>query len=110
MRRIRVDKPGADRVYVLGPATTISAPRLLRAWSRRRWSEPTCRTRHHLLAAEAGPVQTEDADDGPRGWRLLAGLVLLYTARCRVQGRVTREELVVRLHQPWRVLTSAPLE
>jgi hypothetical protein len=107
---VLVDKPGEARVYLLCPATTISAPRLIRAWSRRRWIEHTFRTLKHLLAAEACQVQTEDAYYGHLVWRLWAGLVLLYTARFRVQGRVTMEEMVFSLKHYWRFLTSEPLE
>ena len=108
--RVLVDTPGEARCYVLCPATTISAPRLLRAWRRRRWIEPTFRTLTHLWAAEACQVQTEDAYDGHLVWRLLAGLVLLYTARFRLQGRVTMEEMVLSRKHHWRFLTSEPLE
>jgi hypothetical protein len=90
--------------------TPITAPRLIRAWGRRSWIAHTFRTLKHLLAAEACPVQTEDAYYGPRVLRLLAGLVLLYTARFRVQGRVTREEMVFSLKHHWRFLSSEPLE
>ena len=50
-------------------------------WSRRSWIEHAYRTLKHLLATEACQVQTEDAYYGPLVWRLLAGLVLLDTAR-----------------------------
>jgi DDE superfamily endonuclease len=107
---VLVDKPGKARFYVLCPATTISAPRLIRAWSRRSWIEHTFRTLKHLLAAEACQVQTEDAYYGHLVLRLLAGLVLLYTARFRLQGRVTMEEMVFSLKHYWRFLTSESLE
>jgi hypothetical protein len=107
---VLVEKPGEERFYLLCRATTISAPRLIRAWSRRSWIAQTFRTRKHLLAAEACQVQTEDAYDGHLVLRLLAGLVLLYTARFRLQGRVTMEEIVFSLKHHWRFLTSEPLE
>lgn len=59
--RVLVDTPGEDRFDLLCRATTISAPRLIRAWNRRSWIEQTFYTRNHLLAAEACQVQTEDA-------------------------------------------------
>jgi hypothetical protein len=42
--------------------------------------------------------------------RLLAGLVLLYTARVVFQGRVTMEELVFSVKHHWRFLDSEMLE
>jgi hypothetical protein len=107
---VLVDNPGEARFYWLCPATTISAPRRIRAWSRRRWIEQTFRTLTHLLAAEAGQVQTEDAYYGHLVLRLLAGLVRLYTARFRLQGRVTMEAMGFSLTHHWRFLTSEPLE
>jgi hypothetical protein len=108
--RVLVDKPGEARFSLLGPATTISAPRLIRAWSRRRWSEHTVRTLTHLLAAEACQVPTDDAYDGPLVWRWLAGLVRLYTVRFRLKDRVTMEEIVFSLKHHWRFLTAESLE
>jgi len=72
--------------------------------------EQTFRTLKHLLAAEACQVQTEDAYHGHLVLRLLAGLVLLYTARFCLQGRVTMEEIVFSLKHHWRFLNSEPLE
>ena len=42
--------------------------------------------------------------------RLLAGLVLLYTARFPLKGRVTMEEIVFSLKHHWRFLTSESVE
>jgi hypothetical protein len=64
----------------------------------------------HLLATEARQVQTEEAYDGHLVLRLLAGLVLFYTARFCLQGRVTMEAIVFSLKHPWRFLSSEPLE
>ena len=107
---VLVDNPGAERFSWRCLATTISAPRLLRAWGRRSGLEQTFRTLKHLLAAEACQVQTEDASYGPLVWRWLAGLVLRYTVRFRVKDRVTREASVFSLKPHWRFLTSASLE
>jgi hypothetical protein len=63
-----------------------------------------------VLAAEACQVQTADAYYGHVVRRLLAGLVLLYTARFGWQGRVTMEALGFSLKHPWRFLNSEPLE
>jgi hypothetical protein len=46
---------------------------------------------------------------GPLVWRLLAGLVRLYTRRFRLKGRVTMEEIVFSLTHHWRFLSSEPL-
>jgi hypothetical protein len=89
-----VDEVGQTPFYVLCRETTISAPRLIRAWKRRSWIEPHCRLLKHLLATEACQVHGEDAYYGHRVLRLLAGLVLLYTTRILCKGRVTREEIV----------------
>jgi hypothetical protein len=107
---VLVDKPGEDRFYLLCQETLITAPRLIRAWSRRSWIEHTFRTLKHLLAAEACQVRTEDAYYGHLVLRLLAGLVLLYTTRFRLKGRVTMEEIVFSLKHHWRFLSSEPLE
>jgi hypothetical protein len=107
---VLVDKPGEARFYLLCRETTLSAPRLIRAWHRRSWIEHTFRTLKHLLAAEACQVQTEDAYYGHLVLRLLAGLVLLYTARFPLKGRVTMEAIVFSLKHHWRFLTSESLE
>ncbi|MBI3326665.1 MAG: hypothetical protein HYZ81_08180 [Nitrospinae bacterium] len=64
----------------------------------------------HLLAAEACQVQGEDAYDGHLVLRLIAGLVLLYTARMVFKGRVTMEEILFTLTHDWRFLASALLQ
>jgi hypothetical protein len=56
-----VGAPGRERYSLLCRDTTISAPCLIRAWQRRSWMEPSFRTRNHLLATAACPVQTADA-------------------------------------------------
>jgi hypothetical protein len=52
---IVVDKPGEKQFYVMCLDTTISAPRLIRAWKRRWWIEYCFRTLKHLLAP--GPAR-----------------------------------------------------
>jgi hypothetical protein len=42
--------------------------------------------------------------------RLLAGLVLFYTERICVQGRVTMEAIVFSLKHHWRFRSLDPLE
>jgi hypothetical protein len=105
-----IDQPGNGRYYLLCRATTIAAPRLIRAWGRRSWIEHSFHTLRHLLAAEACQVQGEDAYYRHLVLRLLAGLVLLYTARILCQGRVTMETIVFSLKHHWRFLTSESLE
>jgi hypothetical protein len=105
-----VKEPGEACYDLRCQATPLTAPRLLRAWKRRRWIEHDCRTLKPLLATEACQVQGEDAYYGHLVWRLLAGLVLLYTARRLLKGPVTREEIVFSLKPHWRFLTSNDLE
>jgi hypothetical protein len=106
---IIVDEPGQDRYDLLCRATTITAPRLIRAWKRRSRIEHHVRILKHLLAAEACQVHSEDAYYGHVVLRLLAALVLLYTARILCQGRVTMEEIVFSLKHHWRFLHSNDL-
>jgi hypothetical protein len=105
-----VDQPGQGRYDLLCRATTISVPRLIRAWRRRSWMAHHCRTLKHWLATEACQVQGEDAYYGHLVLRLLAGLGLLYTARVLLKGQVTMEEIVFSLKHHWRFLSSNPLE
>jgi hypothetical protein len=102
--------PDDECFYLLCRQTTISAPRLIRAWRRRSAIEHTFRTLKHLLATEACQVADEDAYYGHVVLRLLAGLVLLYTARVIFKGRVTMEAMVFSLKHHWRFLHSEHLE
>jgi hypothetical protein len=105
-----VEAPGRERYYLLCRATTRAAPCLIRAWKRRSWIEHSFRTLKHLLAAEACQVPTEDAYYGHLVLRLLAGLVLMYTARVLFKGRVTMEEILFSVKHYWRFLDSELLE
>jgi hypothetical protein len=105
-----VEQPGRARYYLLCRETTQAAPRLIRAWRRRSWIEHSFRTLKHLLAMEACQVQTEGAYFGHVVLRLLAGLVLMYTARVLYKGRVTIEEILFSLKHYWRFLNSELLE
>jgi hypothetical protein len=87
-----------------------AAPRLIRAWKRRSWIAYSFRTLKHLLATDACQVHGDDAYYGHLGLRLLAGLVLLYTARRLLKGCVTMEEIVFSLKHHGRFLTSKDLE
>jgi len=107
---IVVDQPSRNRCSLCCRATTCAAPRLIRAWGRRRGSAPDVRTRTHLLATEACQVQGDEAYDGPLVLRLMAGLVLLSTARVLFKGRVTMVARVCSLKQHGRVVDSEPLE
>jgi hypothetical protein len=68
------------------------------------------RTLKHLLAAEACQIHEEDAYYGHLVLRLLAGLVLCYTARRLFKGCVTMEAIVFSLKHHWRFLNSKDLE
>ena len=58
---IVVSEPREEQFYVMCLETTISGPRLIRAWKRRHWIEHCFRTLKHLLATGACQVQSEDA-------------------------------------------------
>lgn len=105
-----VDQPGRDRYYLVCRQTAITAPRLIRAWKRRSWIEHSFRTLKHLLATGVCQVPSEGAYFGHLILRLLAGLVLLYTARVLLKGRLTMEELLFSLKHYWRFLDSELLE
>lgn len=105
-----VDEPGQDRYYLVCRATSLTAPCLIRAWKRRSWIEHHFRILKHLLATEACQVHGEDAYYGHLVLRLLAALVLFYTARILCKGRVTLEEIVCSLKHYWRFLNSKDLE
>jgi hypothetical protein len=108
--RVLVDKAGQDRFYLLGRETSISAPRLIRAWRRRSWVEHRFRPLKHLLATEACQVQGEDAYYGHLVLRLVAGMVLLSTAHVICKAQVTMAELLFSLKHSWRFLDSERVE
>jgi len=105
-----VDEPGQDRYELLCWATTITAPRLIRAWKRRSWIEHHFRLLKHLLAAEACQVHGEDAYYGHLVLRLMGCLVLFYTSRVICKGRLTMEEIIFSLKHYWRFVDSEALE
>jgi DDE superfamily endonuclease len=105
-----VKEPGEACSDLRCQATTRTAPRLIRAWKRRSWIAYSFRTLKHVLATEACQVQGEDAYYGHLVWRLMAGLVRLYTARRLSKGRVTMEAIVFSLTHHWRFLHSKDLE
>ena len=105
-----VDEPGQKRYDRLCQAPQLTVPRVSRAWKRRSWLAHHFRLLKHLLATEACQVHGEDAYDGHLGLRLLAGLVLLYTARVLCKGCVTMEKIVFSLKHHWRFLNANNLE
>jgi hypothetical protein len=62
------------------------------------------------LATHACQIQGDDAYYGHLVWQLMAGLVLLYTARTLLKGRVTMEAIVFSLKHHWRFLHANDLE
>ena len=56
-----VTEPGEACYYLRCQATSLPAPRLIRAWTRRSWIEDYFRTLKHLLATDACQVHGEDA-------------------------------------------------
>ena len=101
-----VDHPGGDRDSLRCRETPRAAPRLIRAWRRRSWSAPSCRPLKPLLATEACQGPTEGADFGPGVLRLLAGWVLMDTARVLCKGRLTREAMLFTWTHDWQCLDS----
>jgi hypothetical protein len=95
---------------LLCQVTTITATRLIRAWKRPSWIEHHSRILKRLLAMDACQVHGEDAYYGHLVLRLLAALVLLYTARILCKGRFTTEEIVFSLQHHWRFLNSKDLD
>jgi hypothetical protein len=105
-----VEEASKERYSLLCHATTLTALRLIQAWKRRSWIAHHFRTFKHLLATDACQLQGEDAYYGHLVLRLLAGLVLLYTARILYKGRVTMEAIGFSLKHYWRFLDSERLE
>jgi hypothetical protein len=105
-----VNEPGADQYYVMCLETTLSAPRLIRAWKRRHWIEHCFRTLKHLLATGVCQVHSEDAYYGHLVLRLMGCLVLFYTSRVVCKGRLTMEEIIFSLKHYWRFVDCEALE
>jgi hypothetical protein len=107
---IVVSEPGEEQFYVLCLETTISGPRLIRAWKRRHWIEHCFRTLKHLLAAGACQVHSEDTYYGHLVLRLMGCLVLFYASRVICKGQLTMEEIIFSLKHYWRFVDSEALE
>jgi hypothetical protein len=107
---IIVDEPGVEQFYLLCLDTSISAPRLIRAWKRRSWIEHCFRTLKHLLATGACQVHSEDAYYGHLVLRLTGCLVLFYASRVICKGRLTMEEIIFCLKHYWRFVDCEALE
>jgi hypothetical protein len=105
-----VKEPGADQYYLICLETTISSPRLIRAWKRRRWIEHCFRTLKHLLATGACQVHSEEAYYGHLVLRLMGCLVLFYTSRVICKGRLTMEEIIFSLKHYWHFVDCEALE
>jgi hypothetical protein len=105
-----VEAASEERYYLLCHATPLTALRLIQAWKRRSWIEHHFRTLMHLLATEACQLQGEDAYYGHLVLRLLAGWVVLSTARSLYKGRVTLEAMGFSLKHYWRFLDAERLE
>jgi DDE superfamily endonuclease len=105
-----IKEPSADQYYVMCLETSMSSPRLIRAWKRRSWIEHCFRTLKHLLATGACQVHNEEAYYGHLALRLMGCLVLFYTSRVVCKGRLTMEEIIFSLKHYWRFVDSEPLE
>jgi hypothetical protein len=93
---IVVSEPREEQFYVMCLDTTISGPRLIRAWKRRHWIEYCFRTLKHLLVTGACQVHNENAYYGHLVLRLMGCLVLFYTSRVICKGRMTMRSSSVR--------------
>jgi hypothetical protein len=107
---IVVDEPRKEQFYVMCLETTISGPRLIRAWKRRHWIEYCFRALKHLLAAGACQMHSEDAYYGHLVLRLMGCLVLFYTSRMICKRRLTMEEIIFSLKHYWRFVDCEALE
>ncbi len=107
---IVVSEPREEQFYVMCLDTTISAPRLIRAWKRRWWIEYCFRTLKHLLATGACQVHSEEAYYGHLVLRLMGCVVLFYTSRVICKGRLTMEEIIFSLKHYWRFVDCEALE
>jgi hypothetical protein len=107
---IVVSEPREEQFYVMCLDTTISAPRLIRAWKRRWWIEYCFRTLKHLLATGACQVHSEEAYYGHLVLRLMGCFVLFYTSRVICKGQLTMEEIIFSLKHYWRFVDSEALE
>ena len=107
---IVVSAPREEQFYVMCLDTTISAPRLIRAWKRRWWIEYCFRTLKHLLATGACQVHSEEAYYGHLVLRLMGCFVLFYTTRVICKGRLTMEAIIFSLKHYWRFVDCEALE
>jgi hypothetical protein len=82
---------------------------LLRAWQRRSWIEWCFRVLKHLLEAGKSGVHTEEAFYGHLALRLMALTLLSYTARRRIRGEVTIEQLLWSIEEHWQCLRPKTL-
>jgi hypothetical protein len=107
---IVVSEPREEQFYVMCLDTTISAPRLIRAWKHRWWIVYCFRTLKHLLATGACQVHSEEAYYGHLVLRLMGCVVLFYTSRVICKGRLTMEEIIFSLKHYWRFVDCEALE
>jgi hypothetical protein len=107
---IVVEATGEEQFYVMCLDTSISGPRLIRAWKRRHWIEYCFRTLEHLLATGACQVHREDAYDGHLVLRLMGCLVVFYSSRVVCQGQLTMQEIIFSLKHYGRFVDCQALE
>lgn len=107
---IAVDKPSEDRFYLMALGTTLTAPRLLRLWSRRTLIEQVFRTLKSLLATDACQVRSEHAYYGHLVLRLMASFILHYTSRVLFKGQMSMEEMIFNVKHHWSSVNCEDLE
>jgi hypothetical protein len=105
-----VHEPGAEQYYLMCLETTLSGPRLIRAWRRRHCIEHCFRTLKHLLATGACQVHNKDAYYGHLVLRLMGCLALFYISRVICKGQLTMEGIIFSLKHYWRFVSCEALE
>jgi len=105
-----VEEPGKEHCDVMCLDTALRGPRLIRAWTRRRWMADGVRTLKHVWATGACQVHSEAAYYGHLGLRLMGCFVLFYPSRVICKGRMTMEEILCSLKHYWRFVDSEALE
>ena len=105
-----VSEPGEELYCLMCLTTSISSPRLWRVYSRRNWVEWCFRSLKSLLAAGKCQFVSEDAYYGHLIMRLLGLLVISYTSRRVLRGRVTMEQIIFSHKHHWRTLDSNLIE
>lgn len=107
---VTIVEKGKDRFFLLCKATKLASTLLIRAFSRRFWVEWCFRSLKSLLKTESCQMPSEDAYYGHFVLRLVGLIILSYSARKLLKGRVSMEEMIFSIKHHWRFLESESLE